>query len=135
MALGVVRSLAKLILERLPSPLGVFPRLSDVARPPGNLRETKTPTALVVVDAAQHPSPPPRFQGLDPLGQPEVEDLDVPVPRDEHVLGLEVPVDDSALVRRRESLRDLEPRSPSLASARSRAHRASRAACLRREAP
>ncbi len=47
------------------------------------------------------------FRGLDPLRQPEVQDLDVTVPRDEHVLGFQVPVDDPVLVRRREALRDL----------------------------
>ena len=37
------------------------------------------------------------------LGEPEVEDLHAPVRRDEEVLGLEVPVDDPLLVRRREA--------------------------------
>ncbi len=40
-------------------------------------------------------------------GQAEVEDLHVPVLRDEEVLGLQVAVNDPLLVRRREALRDL----------------------------
>ena len=45
---------------------------------------------------------------LDPLRQAEVEDLDVPVLREEDVVGLQVPVDDPALVRRGEAAGDLE---------------------------
>ena len=41
------------------------------------------------------------------LGQAEVEDLDPPVLRHEHVLGLQVPVDDPLLVRGGEALGDL----------------------------
>jgi hypothetical protein len=45
---------------------------------------------------------------LDPLGQPEIQDLDAPVLRDDEVLGLEVPMDDPSVVRGREATRDLE---------------------------
>jgi hypothetical protein len=41
------------------------------------------------------------------LGQPEIEDLHHPVPAHEHVLGLQVAVDDAALVRGRETSRHL----------------------------
>ena len=43
-----------------------------------------------------------------PESQAEVEDLDVPVARDEQVVGLQVAVHDAALVSGGESLRDLE---------------------------
>ena len=46
--------------------------------------------------------------GLDPLGQAEVEDLDVAVSADEEVLGLQVPVDDALLVGRGKALCDLQ---------------------------
>jgi hypothetical protein len=46
--------------------------------------------------------------GLDELREAEVEDLDPAVLRDEKVLGLEVPVDDSLLVGGRESPGDLD---------------------------
>ena len=42
------------------------------------------------------------------LGEAEVEDLQPTVVRDEDVLGLQVPVDDSLLVRRGETVNDLE---------------------------
>ena len=42
-----------------------------------------------------------------PPGQPEVEDLDVAVLRDEQVLRLDVPVNDAACVRGSQTLRDL----------------------------
>ena len=48
-----------------------------------------------------------RFR-LRQLRQAEVEDLDAPVLRHEQVLGLQVPVDDPLLVRRREAARDLD---------------------------
>ena len=41
------------------------------------------------------------------LGEAEVEDLRAAVLREDDVLGLEVPVDDPAFVRRRETARDL----------------------------
>ncbi len=41
------------------------------------------------------------------LGKPEVEDLHPLVPCDEDVVGLQVPMDDALLVRRREAERDL----------------------------
>jgi hypothetical protein len=51
----------------------------------------------------------PRFSfRLSELGEAEVEDLHAAVLRDEEVLGLEVSVDDPLLVRRRETLRDLQ---------------------------
>ena len=46
--------------------------------------------------------------GLDELGEAEVEDADVPVFRDHHVLGLEVPVNDAGLVRARKTVGDLD---------------------------
>ena len=46
--------------------------------------------------------------GLDPLRQPEVEDLEMAVSRNEEVLGLQVPVDDALLMGGGESLRDLQ---------------------------
>ena len=49
-----------------------------------------------------------RSDGLDPLRQAEVEDLDVAVPADEEVLGLQVPMDDALLVRRGETPGNLE---------------------------
>ena len=45
-----------------------------------------------------------RLRCFNELGDAEVEQLDVPVPGDEDVLRLQVPVDDAALVRSRESL-------------------------------
>ena len=45
---------------------------------------------------------------LRQLRQPEVEDLDAAVLRDEEVLGLQVPVDDALVVRGGETLRDLD---------------------------
>ena len=50
----------------------------------------------------------PGRDGLDPLRQAEVEDLDVAVSRDEEVLGLQVPVDDALLVGGGEAPGDLE---------------------------
>ena len=44
---------------------------------------------------------------LRQLGEAEVEDLDLAVVRDEHVLGLQVAVDDALLVGRRQPVRDL----------------------------
>ena len=44
---------------------------------------------------------------MSQLGEAEVEDLDPAVPRDEEVLGFQVAVDDSLLVRGREPMRDL----------------------------
>src|SRR6185295_18061438 len=44
----------------------------------------------------------------DLLGEPEVEDLETPVLRDEHVLGLQIAVDDSFVVGGREAARELE---------------------------
>ena len=57
------------------------------------------------------------FEGGKQLGKAEVEDLDVPVLRDEDVLGLQVPMDDAFLVRRGKALRDLEGVVDGLASA------------------
>ena len=48
------------------------------------------------------------FLDVRELGQAEVEDLHAPVARHEEVLGLQVPVDDPLLVRRREAVRDLQ---------------------------
>ena len=45
--------------------------------------------------------------GLDSLRQAEVEDLQVAVPGDEEVLGLQVPMDDALLVGSREALGNL----------------------------
>ena len=42
------------------------------------------------------------------LGQAEVEDLDVVIRQDEHVVGFQVPMDDALLVRRGDPLGDLE---------------------------
>ena len=50
---------------------------------------------------------PARPFGLRELRETEIEDLDPPVPRQEQVLGLQVPVADSLFVRRREALGDL----------------------------
>ena len=41
------------------------------------------------------------------LRQAEVENLRAAVPGDDHVLGLQIPVDDAPLVRRRQAIRDL----------------------------
>ena len=41
------------------------------------------------------------------LARAEVQDLHRAARRDHHVLGLQVPVDDSGVVRRREAVRDL----------------------------
>ena len=49
-----------------------------------------------------------RRDGLDPLRQAEVEDLEVAVSRNEEVLGLQIPVDDALLMGSGESLRDLQ---------------------------
>ena len=46
--------------------------------------------------------------GVRELGEAEVEDLHAAVVGDEDVLGLQVPVDDPLLVRRREAADDLE---------------------------
>jgi hypothetical protein len=43
------------------------------------------------------------------LGQPEVEDLDLPVGRQEQVLRLQVPMDDPSRVGRRQAPADLHP--------------------------
>ena len=56
--------------------------------------------------------------GVRQLGEAEVEDLHPAVVGDEDVLGLEVPVDDPLLVRRREAVDDLECVVDRLARAR-----------------
>ena len=45
--------------------------------------------------------------GPHQLGEAEVEDLDAAVPGQEEILGLQIPVDDALLVRRRETMRHL----------------------------
>src|SRR4029079_14329885 len=45
---------------------------------------------------------------VDELGQAEVEQLEPPLTCEEHVVGLEVAVDDPFLVRRAQALRDLD---------------------------
>ena len=49
----------------------------------------------------------PEPVGLDSLRQAEVEDLQVAVPGDEEVLGLQVPMDDALPVGSREALGNL----------------------------
>ena len=75
-----------------------------------------------VAERSQHdarlraaPSPSAGSSGLPRLAsllrqlrQAEVEDLDPAVPRDEEVLGLQVPVDDPLLVRGGQAVRDLQ---------------------------
>ncbi len=55
------------------------------------------------------------------LGEAEVEDLHAAVPGDEDVLGLEIPVDDPLLVRRREAVGDLQRVVDGLARRQARA--------------
>ena len=69
------------------------------------------PTAVpgcVALSVGVSVSTPDGFEGGKELGDAEVEDLDVPVLRDEDVLGLDVAVDDPLLVRRGKAVSDLD---------------------------
>ena len=88
-------------------------KMSDRVRPPGRgpvrgtcSRSFRAP--LPVPSPWEAPSAACLLLGLNQLCQPEVQDLDASILRDEEVLGLQVPVHDPLLVGGGEAVRDLD---------------------------